>query len=163
VTPRGESDAGRWLGEAIALGDLERISPNMGAAGERINDARRHVRSARTLAEDDVTLAVAACHDAIRKTITAHMTAKGYRARGGDGAHRIVIAYARNQLAAMINTTDLDDADELRRDRGIAEYGDFAHSKLRAADVLGAADLAERIVNATAAALAAQPRTRKQS
>ena len=155
-------DAARWLGEAIALRDLERIEPNMAAAGERINDARRHVRSARTLAEDDVTLALAACHDAIRKAITAHMGANGYRPRGGDGAHRIVLAYARTQLATLITASDIDDADELRRDRGIAEYDDFARAKLKTADVLGAADLAERIVNAVAKALATQPGTRKK-
>jgi cellobiose-specific phosphotransferase system component IIA len=162
VTPSDRRDAARWLGEAIALGDLERVPPNMSAAGERINDARRHVRSARTIAEDDLTLAIAACHDAIRKAITAHMTANGYRARGGDGAHRIVLVYARNQLATTISTSDLDDADELRRDRGLAEYGEFAHSKLRTSDVLAAAELAERIVNAIARALAAKPGKRKE-
>ncbi|WP_420444948.1 hypothetical protein [Candidatus Poriferisodalis sp.] len=61
-----------WLAEAIATRDLQRVKPNMGAAGERLNDARRHVRSARILAEDDTTLAIAACHDAIRKAVTAH-------------------------------------------------------------------------------------------
>jgi len=78
VTPASSSGA-NWLREAIALGDLERVAPNMGAAGERINDARRHIRSARAIAEDDITLAIAACHDAIRKALTAHMTAAGYR------------------------------------------------------------------------------------
>ena len=66
-----------WLAEAIATRDLQRVKPNMGAAGERLNDARRHVRSARILAEDDTTLAIAACHEAIRKAVTAHMAAKG--------------------------------------------------------------------------------------
>ena len=43
---------------------------------------------------DDMTLAVSACHDAIRKAITAHLVASGLRPRGGDGAHRIVLRYA---------------------------------------------------------------------
>ena len=64
----------------------------MAAAGDRINDARRHVQSARTIAKDDRTLALAACHDAIRKAITGHMAAAGYRPRAGEGAHRIVLA-----------------------------------------------------------------------
>ena len=50
-----------WLIEALATGSVEKVRPNMGAAGERINDARRHVRSARLLADDDTTLAIAAC------------------------------------------------------------------------------------------------------
>ena len=41
-----------------------------------------------------MTLAVSACHDAIRKAITAHLVASGLRPRGGDGAHRIVLRYA---------------------------------------------------------------------
>jgi len=135
----------------------------MAAAGERINDARRHIRSARTLAEDDITLAIAACHDAIRKAITAHMNAHGYRPRCGDGAYRIVLAYARTQLAMLIAASDIDDADELRRDRGIAEYDQFAHSKLQAVDVLAAADLAERVVNAVAKALATRSRSRPKT
>ena len=36
----------RWLPEALATHDLQRVKPNMAAAGERINDARRHLRSA---------------------------------------------------------------------------------------------------------------------
>jgi hypothetical protein len=95
VTP---SDS--WLTEAEATRDVERVAGSMAAAGERINDARRHVRSARRLADDDPTLAIAACHDAIRKAITAHMTAAGLRPRGGEGAHRKVLDYARHQLEA---------------------------------------------------------------
>ena len=72
--------AADWLAEAIATRDLERVKANMGAAGERVNDARRHVRSARLLAEDDTTLAMAACHDAIRKAVAAHMAAKALTA-----------------------------------------------------------------------------------
>ena len=159
MTPASAGDA-NWLREAVALGDLERVTPNMAAAGERINDARRHIRSARAIAEDDTTLAITACHDAIRKAVTAHMTAAGYRARRGDGAHRIVLAYARSQLSPTISSSDLDEADALRRDRGVAEYGDFANAKLRAADVLEAADLAERIVNATTKDLARNSRPR---
>ena len=86
----------------------------MAAAGDRINDARRHIRSARTIVEDDRTLAFAACHDAIRKAITAHMTALGYRPRAGEGAHRIVLDYARQQLHTVITKDQLDDADAIR-------------------------------------------------
>ena len=53
------SESADWLTEAIATGALGRVKPNQGAAGERVNDARRHVRSARALADNDPTLAVA--------------------------------------------------------------------------------------------------------
>lgn len=101
----------QWLTEALATRDLERVQPNMGAAGDRVNDARRHVRSARRLASDDPTLAIAACHDAIRKALTAHMAAAGLRPRSGEGAHRIVLNYARNCLAEVITGEDLTEAE----------------------------------------------------
>lgn len=146
----------RWLTEALAVRDVERVAANMPAAGERINDARRHVRSARLLADDDLTLGMSACHDAIRKAITAHMTAAGLRPRGGEGAHRIVLDYARHQLGGAITVSDLGDADDIRRDRGLAEYGDFAARHLIPGHVRAAADVAERIVNAVASSLASQ-------
>lgn len=154
---------GAWLPEALAIRDLDRVAPNMPAAGERVNDARRHIRSARLLAGDDPTLAMAACHDAIRKAIAAHMAAAGLRSRSGEGAHRIVLEYARHQLAAVVTPEDLTEAEDIRRDRALAEYGDFASRQFSAEHVRAAADVAERIVHAIASALAVQsknpPRT----
>ena len=150
----GNQPRADWLAEAIATRDIERLIPNMAAAGVRINDARRHVKSARALAEDDVTLALAACHDAIRKAITGHMVAKGLRPRNGDGAHRIVLNYARNQLTTLITEEDLSDAEAIRRDRGVAEYDDFAPSRFNADHISHAADVASRIVDAVARELA---------
>ena len=154
MTPPGD----QWLTEALATRDLDRIQPNMAAAGERVNDARRHVRSARLIAADDPTLAIAACHDAIRKAITAHMAAAGLRPRSGEGTHRLVLEYARQRLADVITTDDLTDADDIRRDRALAEYGDFANRQIDADHVRAAADTAERIVNAVAANLASAPK-----
>ena len=150
----------QWLTEALATRDLERVQPNMSAAGDRINDARRHVRSARLLASEDPTLAIAACHDAIRKALTAHMTAAGLRPRGGEGAHRIVLHYARYRLADVITAEDLTEAEDIRRDRAIAEYGDFATRQLDADHIRTAADAAERIVNAIATFLAGSTKRR---
>jgi hypothetical protein len=147
-----------WLREAIAARDLDRVTANMAAAGDRVNDARRHFRSAQALADDDTPLAMAACHDAIRKAVTAHMLANGLRPHGGEGAHRIVLEYARTQLGDLISEDDLEEAAEIRQDRALAEYGDFPSRQLDGDHVRGSADVAERIVNAVAAALARQAR-----
>lgn len=151
-----------WLSEALATRDLDLVTANMAAAGDRINDARRHVRSARTLAVDDTPLAMAACHDAIRKAITAHMLANGLRPRGGEGAHRIVLEYARTQLGGMLNEDDLEEAKEIRQDRALAEYGDFPTRQLDSTHVRAAAEVAERIVNAVAEVLARQGQSRRE-
>lgn len=94
---------------------------------------------------------------AIRKSLTAHMAAAGLRPRSGEGAHRIVLDYARTQLSVVIASEDLDDADAIRRDRATAEYGDFAARQLNADHVRWAAEVADRIVSAVAAALASDP------
>lgn len=154
MSPPGD----RWLTEALATRDLDRIQANMAAAGERVNDARRHIRSARLIADEDPTLAIAACHDAIRKAITAHMAAAGLRPRSGEGAHRLVLEYARQRLADAITADDLTEADDIRRDRALAEYGDFANRQIDPDHVRAAADAAERIVNAVATHLAANPK-----
>lgn len=53
-----------------------------------------------------------------------------------------------------INESDLVEANEIRMDRALAEYGDFAFRKLTASHARDAADVAERVVNAIASALA---------
>lgn len=104
---------------------------------------------------------MAACHDAIRKAITAHMAAAGLRPRGGEGAHRIVLDYARHQLAEVISTDDLAEAAAIRKDRPLAD-GDFAFRQLDADHVRAAADVADRIVSAVAVALAGQTRPKER-
>ena len=128
-----------WLNEAIVTGRIDRVTANMAAAGERINDARRHIASARSLADTDATLAPSACHDAIRKAITGHMVANGCRPKSGDGAHRVVLEYASNELSAVVSADDIEAADSIRRDRATAEYGDFASRQVDANRVRWAA------------------------
>ena len=90
-----------WLAEALATKDLEKVQANMPVAGIRIGDARNHVRSARTLAGDDPALAIAACHDAIRKAVTAHMIRRRPPAtrwrRGSSGRPRLCPSRARHR------------------------------------------------------------------
>jgi hypothetical protein len=119
------------------------------------------VRSARALAVDDPALAIAACHDAIRKAVTAYMLATGLRPRAGEGAHRIVLVYARHVLGYVITEDDLTEAEGIRRDRGLAEYGDYPSSQFSADHVNAAADVAERIVNAVASELARLARNKR--
>jgi hypothetical protein len=85
------SDSAAWLAEAVTLGELDRIRADMAAAGNRINDARATVAAARKVQQEAPSFAIAGCHDAARKSITAHMVARGYRPKKGDGAHKIVI------------------------------------------------------------------------
>jgi hypothetical protein len=86
------------------------------------------------------------------------MIASGYRPKKGDGSHRIVVEYARVVLAEVLPEADLIALDDLRADRGEAEYADFAQRRFTAAHIEAAIELAERIVNAVAAELAGRGR-----
>lgn len=95
-----------------------------------------------------------ATRDLERKALSGHLAATGLRARGGEGAHRIVIDYARHRLGNVLSQDDLADIDDVRKDRALAEYGEFASRKLTADHVRTAADLADRVVSAIATLLA---------
>lgn len=152
------TERSRWLSEAITTWQVSEVPPNMAAAGERITDARQHVVSAQSLADSDPTLGMTACHDAIRKAITAHMEAAGLKPKDGDGAHRIVLEYAEHELVGDIEAEDLIEARRIRQDRGIAEYGQFARRQISAEQVRESAIVAECIVRAVAQKLAGQVR-----
>lgn len=148
------ADPACWLAEALATRAIDRIRPDMDAAGTRINDARATVKAARAIVSVSPSLAIAGCHDAARKAITAHMIASGYRPKRGEGALKIVIEYARAVFADALEADDIDGVDDLRRDRADAEYGDFAQSRIDVDHIVAAAGLAERVVNAVASDLA---------
>ena len=125
----------------------------MSAAGEMINRARTHLRSADTIAAADPTLALSACHDAARQAIAAHMRASGYRASNEAGAHRFVIEYAEVVLAGIVSGDDAVALDHLRRDRHTAEYGDFASRTITEARAREALVLATKVVDSVAVSL----------
>jgi HEPN domain-containing protein len=128
----------------------------MAAAVDLINTARKHLRSATLIAEDDPTLAVMACHDAARQAISADLRAAGYRVSNQAGAHRLIIEYAAEVLPNLINSKDLVSLDDLRRDRHIAEYGDFASRAIAPERARSAVELATRVVDAVAHALSSK-------
>ena len=59
------------------------------------------------------------------------MLATGLRPRAGEGAHRIVLLYARHVLGNVVTEDDLTDAEGIRRNRGLAEYGDYPSTPIQ--------------------------------
>lgn len=148
--PSGGPTPEGWIAEAVMTGRLQRLQPSMGAAGEMINRARTHLRSADLIAGTDAPLAISACHDAARQAIAAHMRASGYRVSTEAGAHRFVVEYAEVVLASTISSEDTDALDHLRRDRHTVEYGDFASRTITEKRARAALALATRVVDAIA-------------
>lgn len=156
LTDRAAAEA--WIANALLTRQLQKVQPSMEAAGDLINRARRHLRSARKLAAEDPTLGLSACHDAARQAVTAHLRAAGYRVSSEAGAHRTVVEYATVALTGLMSDADLSALDGLRRDRHTAEYGEFAERSIDENRVMDAIALGERLVSAVSKNLASRHR-----
>jgi HEPN domain-containing protein len=132
--------------EMERLGYLERMVPNPQAVQEWIDDASRHLRSATRLADDDPRLAYAACHDAIRKALTALLAQRGLRPKGGEGGHVRIIEWGAVALAADVDGDILDALDLIRRQRHVAEYGELASQVIGSPEVVEAIRVADQVV-----------------
>ena len=142
----------------IAERRMSHVRPNMARSGDLITQARTHIDSARKIASTDSTLALAACHDAIRKALDAHAGAIGYRFENSPGAHRIAIDYGRQVLGGRLESNDLDEANRLRNRRHSAEYGEVPAGQIGPDEIEHFAALALRIVDVVAAELASTAR-----
>lgn len=152
---------GPWLTEAVATGDLSRVTINHGRSADLIGQAAAHVNTVRAVAPTDRTAAVSLCHDAVRKSIDAHAGARGYRFENTPGAHKTRLAYAMHELRAVIPAPDLELAETLRRRRHSAEYGEIPSMKITDSELQTYAALAERTtatIKATLPGLAAPQR-----
>lgn len=130
----------------LRLGVLERVRRNPAAVSSWVNDARRHVASARRLADDDPRLAYAACHDAIRKALTGMLADRGLRATGGERGHVRVQEWGVVALASVVDQETLDAIDLVRRQRHQAEYGELASQAIGPREVAEAARVATAVV-----------------
>lgn len=142
-----------WVQAAIAERRLSRVEPNMARAGELITIARKHLASARAVAVSDPTLALTACHDAVRKAIDGHAGACGLRIENVPGHHKLVLDYARHEIEELSDDV-LRDADRLRDRRNDFEYARKAERSLRADEIAEHIATAEVVVEAVATALA---------
>ena len=70
----------------------------------------------------DSTHAFTALYDAIRKAISAHLRARGYRVGRGPGAHQKTGEYAQAALDHLDISAHLDEFDALRDLRNQSEY-----------------------------------------
>lgn len=147
------AEGSAWLRAAIAEARASRVRPNMARAGELITIARKHIGSAERVAESDPTLALTACHDAVRKAIDGHAGARGVRIENVPGHHKLVLDYARYEIEA-VDDDALREADRLRDRRNEFEYARSPERALRPDEIAEHVETARAIVEAVAAALA---------
>jgi hypothetical protein len=129
------------LDELIAKGALERVAPDPETARAELAQARLHVESAAEIAERDPVGAFAMGYDAIRKTLSAHMRARGYRLTKGKGHHARTGGYAIAAIDDPRVDEHLEAFDDLRQLRNQSEYD---------ALILGSEDVSDALAHAHA-------------
>jgi hypothetical protein len=130
----------------VAAGRLETIPADLATARTRLTRAYEKLDSAKAIAEIDVEVAYVTAYDAARVAVTAHMLAKGYRAKPIARAHEAVGDYTE----AMIETPSATQFHLLRRRRNKAEYDDIVVSR---ADFDADLAHAEAIIDAVCSAI----------
>lgn len=100
------------LRKLLAERAIEPVEPDPMTALQELEAARAHLESADRICDDDPSGAFAMSYDAMRKAISAHMRAQGYRATKGQGHHHRTGRYA---LAALADAGIEQDVDGLRR------------------------------------------------
>lgn len=130
--------------ELVSAGRLERVPADPAAALSLLQDARRHLEAAGSIADIDPNGAYQLAYDAARKAAVAHMLNRGLRVANRPGAHEATARYAADALLSESSSGHLD---RMRRFRNRSEYG-VAHFDARVVE----ADLehARAIVDAVA-------------
>ena len=114
----GEAELQRLLNERA----IEAVTPDRETADQELDVARRHVTSAALIGSDDPIAAFAIGYDAIRKAITAHMRARGFRLKKGGGHHHRIGRYALAALDHLGVASHIEAFDDLRQLRNQSEY-----------------------------------------
>lgn len=126
------------IAELTATGRLEVIAADHDEAADLIEHAKRHLASAKAIADSDPAGAYQLLYDAARKAAAAHMAASGIRAKSDvPGAHAAVVAYAQEAFAGTADAAALASFDRMRRSRNRSEYGGVTVSGRQAAADLG--------------------------
>ena len=139
--------------ELMSTRSLQKVRRNPAATAAWVNDAARHVSSAKGLATTDPRLAYAACHDAIRKALTGLLANRGLRPGGGEGSHLRVQQWGEVALAGTVDDDTLAAMDLVRRQRHEAEYGELASQVIGPREVAEAVRVADAIVAGVKATL----------
>lgn len=137
------------IGAMLVSGELQRVPASREHADNLLNQARKHLASARAVVENDPEGAYAIGYDASRKALVAVLENQGLRAtsRGGHVAvYRSVHAQLDPPLGAVLRPFD-----RMRRRRNGLEYPDFEAPALTAADALEDLERARAIVDSRGA------------
>lgn len=139
------------IAELVGDGSLDQVPPDATVARRLVDDARRHLVSARAVrGTGDLNGAYQLTYDALRKAATSLLTAQGLRttARGG---HVAVQEAVKAQFGSRVRA--FRSYSRVRRTRNSLEYPDSDTAGASEADLDDATDLAQEAIVAAVTVL----------
>lgn len=101
--------------ERIVAHAIERVPPKVGLVNRTLEQNQRDLASAeRDLADGNPRRAFQTAYDLAQQAIEAHMNANGLRAASGEGSHRVVVEYAFERLATLVDEETLSRYEQMR-------------------------------------------------
>ncbi|GAA4589340.1 hypothetical protein GCM10023194_43320 [Planotetraspora phitsanulokensis] len=145
-------EQGRALVEGmLSRGEVERVAASRAQADELLDQARKHMATARLAMESDPIGAYQLLYDASRKALCAVLENQGLRA-GSRGGHIAVYEAVIAQLDPPLGQ-NLRPFDRMRRRRNEAEYPRLGSPRFSADDVRADMVKVETIVEIAAKVL----------
>jgi uncharacterized protein (UPF0332 family) len=84
--------------ELLEKGLIKRIKPSPSQVKDRLKLARRDIKAAKTMMANDRDWAFSMAYNAVLQATRALMLAKGFRPAGGEGQHKVAVAFAEITL-----------------------------------------------------------------
>ncbi|MFC5835591.1 HEPN domain-containing protein [Nonomuraea insulae] len=132
----------------LGRGELEKVSASRAQADDLLNQAERHVATARLAMESDPIGAYQLLYDAARKSLGAILENQGLRA-SSRGGHIAVYEAVVSQLDPPLGKS-LRPFDRMRRRRNEAEYPRLGSPRFSADDVRADIPKVEAIIGIAA-------------
>lgn len=141
---RGRETIQRLLDER----ELERVEPSVALAERLLDEADRHVRSARLILDEDPSGSYQMAYDAARKAISSLLAIQGLRATS-RGGHIAVQDAVRDQFNGTQGIKELAAFPRMRRRRAESEYPNFNTPTTTRADAADAIEKAAGMLDAS--------------
>lgn len=125
-------------------GELERVTASRSQAELMLDDARRHIASAKTIASADPLGAYVLAYDAARKAIAAILEAQGLRATS-KGGHIVLFDAAMAQFDPPLGKL-IRPFNRMRIRRNQVEYASSSNPSVTTEEVLGDLDKSEALI-----------------
>jgi len=122
--------------ELVPAGVIRRTENDDATARAELATARSHLESAAAVAGSDPNAAFQLAYDATRKSIVAHMRAKGFRVGSGTGGHVKTGRYAAAALDDPALARHIVAFDDMRTVRNQSEYDALLLDERDALDAL---------------------------